>query len=116
MTPNTCAHWATPPDARLTPELFRRDGFGPTPAFHTLVAERDGVVIDYLLYHFGYDAELAARAMHIVDLYATRHHRGQGAGSALMTSARAICCADAIPRMVWSDYKPNRLRACSMNA
>lgn len=65
------------PDARLTQELFRRHGFGPNAAFHTLVAECDRLVVGYLLYHFGYDAELATRTLCIVDLYAARNHRGQ---------------------------------------
>lgn len=52
----------------LTSDIYRRDGFGPNPAFFGLVAECDGEVIGYLLYHFGYGSELAARTMFVIDL------------------------------------------------
>lgn len=93
------------PDGRLTPELFRRQGFGPEPAFQTLVAECDGRIIGYLLYHFGYDADRAAWIMHLIDLYVAGEHRGQGVGNALMARARAICHDHDLPEMFWSVYK-----------
>jgi GNAT superfamily N-acetyltransferase len=96
------------PEGRLTLELFRLQGFGPYPAFHALVAESDGVIIGYLLYHFGYDADRATRVMHIVDLYADGEHRRHGVGSALMARACSICRDDGLPEMLWSVYKPNR--------
>ena len=42
-------------------EAYRRDGFGPDPAFAGLVAERDGTAVGYLLYHFGYEVDQAMR-------------------------------------------------------
>jgi GNAT superfamily N-acetyltransferase len=95
------------PDGRLTPELFRRQGFRPEPAFLALVAECAGRIIGYLLYHFGYDADRAARIMHLVDLYVAGEHREQGVASALIR-ARAICHDHDLPEMFWSDYKRNR--------
>jgi len=62
-------------DANLTVERYRRDGFGPNPAFCGLIAESDGEVVGYLLYHFGYDTELADRVMYILDLYVTEAQR-----------------------------------------
>jgi hypothetical protein len=35
----------------FTAETYLRDGFGPNAAFSGLVAERNGEVIGYLLYH-----------------------------------------------------------------
>jgi hypothetical protein len=52
----------------FTAETYRRDGFGPNPAFSSLVAERDSQVIGYLLSHFGYDTDRAMRLMHVIDL------------------------------------------------
>ena len=50
-------------DFKLTANAYLRDGFGTTPAFAGLVAEDQGKVIGYLLYHFGYDSDRAARNM-----------------------------------------------------
>ncbi len=78
-------------EGNLTPEIYRRDGFGPHPAFFGLIAESEGEVIGYLLYHFGYDSELAARVMYIIDLYVSEKHRMRGAGASLMSHAQSIC-------------------------
>jgi len=58
-------------DFQFNAETYLRDGFGPNPAFAGLVAETDGQawterserLIGYLLYHFGYDTDLAIRDM-----------------------------------------------------
>jgi GNAT superfamily N-acetyltransferase len=94
-------------DCNLTPDIYRRHGFGPNPAFCGLVAESDSGIIGYLLYHFGYDAELAARVMYIVDLYVAEEHRMRGAGTSLMASAQSICRDSEAMEIVWSVYKPN---------
>lgn len=96
------------PEGRLTAELFRRQGFCPDPAFHALVAEGDGGLSGYLLYHLGFDADQAMRVMHIVDLYVADKHRGQGVGSALMARGRSICRECGAIRMLWSVHKANR--------
>ncbi|MGH6959312.1 MAG: hypothetical protein ACREE7_02395, partial [Dongiaceae bacterium] len=49
--------------------VFRRDGFGPDPAFAGLIVEADGRPAGYLLYHFGYDVDRAARLVFIADLW-----------------------------------------------
>ena len=48
-------------DFKLTANAYLRDGFGTKPAFAGLVAEDQGKVIGYLLYHFGYDSDRANR-------------------------------------------------------
>jgi hypothetical protein len=49
----------------LTADALRSDGFGPRAAFAGLVAAPEGApedaLVGYLLYHLGYDADLAAR-------------------------------------------------------
>jgi GNAT superfamily N-acetyltransferase len=94
-------------DGNLTAEIYQRDGFGPNPAFFGLIAESDGKVIGYLLYHFGYDSELAARVMYIIDLYVSEKHRMRRAGASLMTHAQSICRKYNVIEIVWSVYKPN---------
>jgi ribosomal protein S18 acetylase RimI-like enzyme len=98
-------------DFKLTAEAYLRDGFGNTPAFAGLVAEDQGKVIGYLLYHFGYDSDRAARNMHIADLYVDRTARNQGIGRALMTRAASIARETNAEEMIWSVYQSNAIAA-----
>ncbi len=77
-------------DFKLTAEAYLRDGFGSQPAFYGFVAEANGNVIGYLLYHFGYDSDAAELNLHIVDLYVDSETRKQGVGKALMATAARI--------------------------
>ena len=92
-----------------TAETYRRDGFGPHAAFASLVAELDGEVVGYLLYHFGYDTDRARRLMFVIDLYVQETKRRRGIGEALMRVA-AQTCRDAGGReLIWSVFVPNKL-------
>ena len=93
----------------LTAETYLRDGFGATPAFAGIVAEDQGKVIGYLLYHFGYDSDRAERTVHIADLYVERTKRLQGAGRALMAEAAKIARQAGADEMIWSVYHANDL-------
>ncbi|MCI0387158.1 MAG: hypothetical protein MOB07_00070 [Acidobacteria bacterium] len=44
-------------DFKLNAQTYLRDGFGANPAFSGLVAELDGNIVGYLLYHSGYDTD-----------------------------------------------------------
>ena len=98
-------------DFKLSAEAYLRDGFGPKPAFAGLVAEVDGNVIGYLLFHFGYDSDRAARNLHIVDLYVDIEARKRGAGRALMIEAASIAREGDAQELVWSVYHANALAA-----
>jgi GNAT superfamily N-acetyltransferase len=92
---------------RLTAEAYLRDGFGPMPAFAGLVAEDKGDVIGYLLYHFGYDSDRAARNFHIVDLFVEREARRRGIGKALMIQAAGIAREAGAEELIWSVFGVN---------
>lgn len=96
-------------DFKLTTESLLRDGFGPDPAFKGLVADADGQVIGYLLYHFGYDTDAAYRNLHVVDLYVDSGTRNQGIGRALMTAAAEVARQSDAREMIWSVYHTNHL-------
>ena len=98
-------------DFHLTAEAILRDGFGKNPAFAGLVAEQDGTVVGYLLYHFGYLAEKASRILHVVDLYVAETARRQGVGRALMAAVAKICRDAGGTELFWSIYIPNKLAA-----
>lgn len=68
----------------FTAERVREDAFGPEPLVSILVAEMDGRAAGYAFYHAGYDSDLAARSLVVVDLYVDSWARGRGLGQALM--------------------------------
>ena len=98
-------------DFKLTANAYLRDGFGTKPAFAGLVAEDQGKVIGYLLYHFGYDSDSAARNMQVVDLYVDRAARKQGVGRALMARAASIARENSAKEIIWSVYQSNTIAA-----
>ena len=96
---------------KLTAEAVRRDGFGPQAAFAGLVATGDNGLAGYLLYHLGYDADLAARTVFIIDLYVSPAARRQGAGRTLMNAAAQVCRQAGGAYLFWAVFVPNRLAA-----
>jgi GNAT superfamily N-acetyltransferase len=88
---------------------YLRDGFGPDPAFHGLVAEVDGEIAGYLLWHPAYDSDLAARTLRVVDLFVRPASRRAGVGRALMDEAERICRARGGVELVWEVFAPNAL-------
>jgi len=97
----------------LTAEALQRDGFGPRAAFAGLVAADSNTdrLVGYLLYTLGYDADLAARTVFIIDLYVSPTARRQGAGRALMSEAARLCREMGGAYLFWAVYRPNRLAA-----
>lgn len=98
-----------PTDFHFDADTYRRDGFGAAPAFAGIVAEVDGQVKGYLLYHFGYDTDRAMRLLHIVDLYVRDDARRHGVGRALMHAAARICRKAEGRELFWSVYVGNTL-------
>jgi len=96
-------------DFKLTTDAYLRDGFGLRPAFKGLVAEQDGKVIGYLLYHFGYDSDGAFSNLHVVDLYVDPNARKQGVGRTLMMAAAGIARQAGSQEIIWSVYHANEL-------
>lgn len=94
---------------QLTPETCLRDGFGDSPAFEGLVAESEGRVMGYLLYHMGYDSDKAQRTLHVADLYVDAAARRQGTGKALMETAATIARERRAGEMIWSVLPANQL-------
>jgi GNAT superfamily N-acetyltransferase len=86
---------------------YARDGFGEDPAFAALVAESDGTVVGYALYHFGYDTDYGCRLVYLVDLYVHEARRGQGIGEALFRAVADAGRSRGARAMLWTVYRPN---------
>ncbi|MFC1920690.1 GNAT family N-acetyltransferase [Chloroflexota bacterium] len=89
-------------------DIYIRDGFGANAAFSGIVAETDGEVIGYLLYHHGYDFDHGGRVVYLVDLYVRETARRKGTGRALMEASADICRKAGGNELVWAVYNPNK--------
>src|SRR5215472_14188697 len=67
----------------LQPKDFARDGFGPEPLFHALIAELSGEPAGYALY-FDYYSTWFGRGLFLEDLYVRQSFRRHGIGKKLL--------------------------------
>jgi GNAT superfamily N-acetyltransferase len=72
---------------------------------HAVVADLDGAVLGYCLYHYGYESTYAASGFYIVDLFVVAGRRRLGIGRALVAdlARRAKEAGDAF---VWWTARP----------
>ena len=90
------------PDAvAITEADLLRDGWGPQPHFTCLVAESDGAVVGFALYHPTYST-WQGRSMYLEDLYVQPAFRGHGLGTALLARVAAEAEAAGCARLDWS--------------
>ena len=72
-----------------TVDDIRRHGFGPHPAFLTLVAEQDGVFAGACLYFASFSTWKGQAGVYVQDLYVADSYRGIGVGARLMQALAA---------------------------
>ncbi|RXH57060.1 GNAT family N-acetyltransferase [Granulicella sibirica] len=90
------------PHAVLTTEAdLLRDGFGPTPRFHCILAELDGDPAGFALYFHTYSTWTGA-GIHLEDLFVLPAMRGKGIGKALITSVASAAHAAGFHRLQWN--------------
>ncbi len=77
------------PPVPMTAAIVRRDLLGPVPRAVLLVAEHAGIVAGFATGGLIYDAERAADAMMLLDLYVEPQARRRGLGRALMAGLAA---------------------------
>lgn len=83
-------HYLGDPLGNLTAERILEDGFGDTPEFEVLVAERDGNVVAYALFLHAYEPAYAARGFYLADLCVTASERGCGIGRGLLEAVSRV--------------------------
>jgi GNAT superfamily N-acetyltransferase len=90
------------PDAVVaTEEDLLRDGFGPSPAFHVLLAELDGKPIGFAFYFFTYSTWRGRQCLYLEDIFVQPEHRKRGAGLALMRALAREALDKRCARFVW---------------
>ena len=78
-----------------------RDGFGERPAFHVVLAEKEGTTLGFALYCFSYSTWLGRRCLYLEDLFVHPEHRGRGAGLALMKHLAGVAVREGCKRFLW---------------
>ena len=91
-----------PASAQATPADILRDGFGPTPRFHCLIAELDAAPIGFALYFYNYSTWRGHAGIYVEDLFVYPEHRGRGYGKAIHAQVAAIAVAEGCHRVDWA--------------
>jgi len=91
-----------PASAQATHADLLRDGFGPTPRFHCLIAESDSLPVGFALYFYNYSTWRGHAGIYLEDLFVRPAFRGKGFGKALFSAVAAIAVAEGCPRFEWA--------------
>jgi ribosomal protein S18 acetylase RimI-like enzyme len=87
---------------QFTPATIRRDAFGPRRAFRVLVGETArGAVVGYAAFLMGYNTDVAARDMFMLDLFVQPAWRSRGVGRALVTAVAREAVRRGLPDVEW---------------
>lgn len=90
-----------PEAVAITEADLLRDGWEAQPRFSCLVAEVEGRVVGFALYHPTYST-WAGRSLYLEDLYVQPEHRGRGLGTALLARVAAEALEQDCARLDWS--------------
>lgn len=85
---------------RIQAEDLARDGFGPDPLFHALIAELSGEPAGYALY-FGYYSTWVGRGLFLEDLFVRPSLRRHGIGKKLLVAVAQIAVDQGCRHMRW---------------
>lgn len=100
-----------------TPADLLRDGFGPVPRFHALLAERvdaatgSRTAVGLALYYFTYSTWAGRPNLYVEDLYVDGAERGTGVGKRLMAALARAALDAGCARLELAVKTDNRARA-----
>jgi GNAT superfamily N-acetyltransferase len=90
-----------PNEVTATEDGLVRDGFGPQPFFHCLMAEQDGEPAGFAFFFFNYSTWKGRPGVYLEDLYVEPRFRGLGIGKALLQRTAAFAVEKGCRRMQW---------------
>jgi GNAT superfamily N-acetyltransferase len=86
---------------QATAEDLLRDGFGPVPRFHCLLAEWDGRAAGFALYFYNYSTFKGRCGIYLEDVFVWPELRKLGIGKALVVELARIAVANDCGRYEW---------------
>ena len=92
----------------FTPAIVRRDAFGAAASFRVFVAEVDGRVVGYASFLRGYNTDIAAPNLFMLDLYVVPALRGRGLGRALVHAVARETVRRRLGNLEWGVRADNR--------
>lgn len=90
------------PEAAVVTEAdLLRDGFGPQPYFHCLIAECDHAVAGFGLYFFQYSTWQGRPSLYLEDLFVREAYRKRGIGKSFFARLAQIAVERHCTRFQW---------------
>jgi GNAT superfamily N-acetyltransferase len=97
------AEYEREPAAAIAAEAdLLRDGFGPTPRFHCLIATWQDQAAGFALFFYNYSTWRGRAGIYLEDLFVRPPFRQKGIGKSLLAAVAAIAVAEACPRLEWA--------------
>jgi GNAT superfamily N-acetyltransferase len=90
-----------PEAAQATEQDLMRDGFGPQPRFHCVLAEWDGATAGFALYYYNYSTWKGRPGIFLDDLFVWPEYRGRGIGKSLLLHVARIAAEQNCGRYEW---------------
>ncbi|MDK2908911.1 MAG: hypothetical protein PWR20_478 [Bacteroidales bacterium] len=94
------AYERAPHEATLTANDLLRDGFGPRPYFHALLAKVDGQTVGMAFWYFTYST-WKGKVLYLEDLIVRESWRGKGIGQKLFEELIRLAARHRVKRMQW---------------
>jgi GNAT superfamily N-acetyltransferase len=91
-----------PHSAKATEADLLRDGFGPDPKFHCVIADWQGAPVGFALYFYNYSTWKGRPGLFLEDLFVWPEYRGKGIGKALLLHLAKIAVAENCGRYEWN--------------
>ncbi len=89
-----------PDEVTVTEDIFMEAGFGPNPVCWSFIAEADGNIVGFALYHIRYST-WKGPMMYLEDIIITAEWRGLGIGKLLFDQLIIAAKAKGLKGMCW---------------